>query len=74
MTNYKWNKRTVIVESSETSGLVGRLNHTLNKQSHIMVYVAERFRRKFVALVYASSNPVVHPTLVYKGCDGSMRR
>ena len=26
-----------------------------------MVYVAERFRRKFVALVYAGSNPVGHP-------------
>lgn len=26
-----------------------------------MVYVAERFRRKFVALVYAGSNPVVYP-------------
>lgn len=27
-----------------------------------MVYVAERLRRKFVALVYAGSNPVVHPS------------
>ena len=26
-----------------------------------MVYVAEWFRRKFVALVYAGSIPVVHP-------------
>ena len=29
-----------------------------------MVYVAERFRRKFVALVYAGSNPVVHPNIL----------
>lgn len=29
-----------------------------------MVYVAERFRRKFVALVYAGSNPVVHPIIL----------
>ncbi len=26
-----------------------------------MVFVAERLRRKFVALVYAGSNPVEHP-------------
>lgn len=26
-----------------------------------MVFVAEWFRRKFVALVYAGSNPVEHP-------------
>ena len=28
-----------------------------------MVYVAERLRRKFVALVYAGLNPVVHPNM-----------
>ena len=28
-----------------------------------MVYVAERLRRKFVALVYAGLNPVVHPNI-----------
>lgn len=29
-----------------------------------MVYVAEWLRRKFVALVYAGSNPVVHPIMI----------
>ena len=29
-----------------------------------MVYVAERLRRQFVALVYAGSNPVVHPNIL----------
>ena len=29
-----------------------------------MVFVAEWFRRKFVALVYAGSNPVEHPILI----------
>ena len=28
-----------------------------------MVFVAERLRRKFVALVYAGSNPVKHPNM-----------
>lgn len=28
-----------------------------------MVFVAERFRRKIVALVYAGSNPVKHPLI-----------
>ena len=28
-----------------------------------MVYVAEWLRRKFVALVYAGSSPVVHPNI-----------
>ena len=31
-----------------------------------MVYVAERFRRNTVDVVYAGSNPVVHPIMIVK--------
>ena len=33
-----------------------------------MVFVAEWFRRKFVALVYAGSNPVEHPNMKKRKC------